>query len=838
MRKLMTALAAAATALFTIGSALADDVTLPSGTSFEGLSTGETNVTGFVSLTDAGGIDGSKYWFAEASDDTVTITNYGSEASTDLPALPNDVGRPDQHASADNSKFLSIDSTNLMYRTIAPRGTSVDEFEGIAIGDGLYLDTLVKFTAADSTNSLELASGDKIAIAYVESEDDVITNFVIRAGYIGSTITEQNYIATVPDDFSVTNWHRLTVRTIKGIDAAGHVGFVVYLDQKALAYTNETAGASFEPTGAAINFYSDTYRALYPSAVDNLATGGTSLSAVAFKGNGSVDDISFTTNTPSFIASTEAKVIEFTLGAGVTQLQLGSDVYDVTGVTSTNLMVGASVDSFALTVTCDTDNGYSLDTVTADKGCEYSEGTVTLTASPAALTIATTRANFSYIDSEDVACTASTLSNALANAKGGSTITLAYNYALADWNDAGYYVIDGKSVTLDLNGKTLDAGTDTKEEALFTVYEGAGFTIITSSAGGKVVYNTEYAIFYCAGDVYVGAASGDTGVAFDGILTDADAPPFIVRGYFDTASNGTEAFTFAGDVAEGSTCADTAVDGYWVVTPSSTPTVATIPTAVSDLTYDGTVKTGVEAGTGYTLEGNTATDAGEYTATATLEEGYVWSDSTTGAKEIEWTIAQKEVTPTLTLSATEATYDSTKTTPGAYATPTLSFGDDTLTEGTDYTAAWNTNEVTSAGGTFTYTVSPVADSNYTFTQVQATLTVTAASSSYPSYIDTTDEKAKAKYDAWVTSYGVSDTESAYKDAYLLNVAPDDVTAAKAAFKITTFTVDSTGTVSAYTTTTEYTTGKTYNGTVTLKRYSDVGCTKEDTAGTFFKAVLQ
>ena len=60
------------------------------------------------------------------------------------------------------------------------------------------------------------------------------------------------------------------------------------------------------------------------------------------------------------------------------------------------------------------------------------------------------------------------------------------------------------------------------------------------------------------------------------------------------------------------------------------------------LTYDGQEQTGVEAGEGYTLDGASATDAGTYTATATLKEDpncvYGWSDGTTDPKIIDWKI--------------------------------------------------------------------------------------------------------------------------------------------------------------------------------------------------------
>ena len=62
------------------------------------------------------------------------------------------------------------------------------------------------------------------------------------------------------------------------------------------------------------------------------------------------------------------------------------------------------------------------------------------------------------------------------------------------------------------------------------------------------------------------------------------------------------------------------------------------------LTYNGQEQAGVEAGEGYTLNGASATDAGTYTATATLKENpdpnyvYEWSDGTAAPKTIDWTI--------------------------------------------------------------------------------------------------------------------------------------------------------------------------------------------------------
>jgi uncharacterized repeat protein (TIGR02543 family) len=94
---------------------------------------------------------------------------------------------------------------------------------------------------------------------------------------------------------------------------------------------------------------------------------------------------------------------------------------------------------------------------------------------------------------------------------------------------------------------------------------------------------------------------------------------------------------------------------------------ATVPTAVEGLVYDGAEKTGVAAGTGYTLAGNTATNAGDYTATATLAANYVWNDGTSAAKEIGWSIAPAGITVTVEGTASSAVYNGDRQTkPVAY----------------------------------------------------------------------------------------------------------------------------------------------------------------------------
>lgn len=83
----------------------------------------------------------------------------------------------------------------------------------------------------------------------------------------------------------------------------------------------------------------------------------------------------------------------------------------------------------------------------------------------------------------------------------------------------------------------------------------------------------------------------------------------------------------------------------------------TAPTGKT-FTYNGKAQTGVAAGSGYSLSGTVkATNAGSYTAKATLKSDanytYKWSDETTAAKTIKWTI-NKAGNP-LTIKAKTAT---------------------------------------------------------------------------------------------------------------------------------------------------------------------------------------
>lgn len=87
-----------------------------------------------------------------------------------------------------------------------------------------------------------------------------------------------------------------------------------------------------------------------------------------------------------------------------------------------------------------------------------------------------------------------------------------------------------------------------------------------------------------------------------------------------------------------------------------------IPVAIKGHVYNGRAKTGVAKRTLYSLTGNTATNAGTYTAVATLNDtkNYAWSDGTTKSKSVKWSIAKATPTVRITSSAKTVKYSIVK----------------------------------------------------------------------------------------------------------------------------------------------------------------------------------
>mgnify|MGYP001657558823 CR=1 FL=1 len=206
-------------------------------------------------------------------------------------------------------------------------------------------------------------------------------------------------------------------------------------------------------------------------------------------------------------------------------------------------------------------------------------------------------------------------------------------------------------------------------------YKTAGSTTIPTrkdaNVNGYVVY------YYCEGNTNYSAKSGGvtTKINKASLTITADnktmtyggtAPTYTYTGSgyvnSETASvlGGTASYTVKNSSGTAVTVNSTTAAGTYTITPSGlsssnynityktgTLTIDRAKTAIASAankTYTGSEQTGV-TGSGVTWTGTTkATDAGTYTATATPDGNHAWSDGTTGAKSVSWTMSPKTLT--------------------------------------------------------------------------------------------------------------------------------------------------------------------------------------------------
>ena len=210
------------------------------------------------------------------------------------------------------------------------------------------------------------------------------------------------------------------------------------------------------------------------------------------------------------------------------------------------------------------------------------------------------------------------------------TTEASARYTLSD-NDKKYY--DWSNV----EGYDAEAGTVTRDIALKIEKGDAAAMLFSCTLPTDLIYD---------------------GTPKEAVVTALEAPAGYApyTGTFTVLYNGsatppTDAGTYQVSISgSGDDCyrSFTALrDESWTFTIS--PASVTPPAAVTGLVYNGETQTGVVLPENalFTLTGNTAKNAGEYTATASLlsKRNYVWSDGTSDDKRIEWSIARASVTP-------------------------------------------------------------------------------------------------------------------------------------------------------------------------------------------------
>ena len=112
---------------------------------------------------------------------------------------------------------------------------------------------------------------------------------------------------------------------------------------------------------------------------------------------------------------------------------------------------------------------------------------------------------------------------------------------------------------------------------------------------------------------------------------------------------GTDAGTYEATFTpkEGYKWGDGTTDAKTVTWTINRATIATVPSQSGTLTYSGKAQTPTWSGydsTKMTLGGTTSgTNAGSYNATFTPADNYQWSDGSTGAKTVAWSIGRATI---------------------------------------------------------------------------------------------------------------------------------------------------------------------------------------------------
>lgn len=312
MKKLLVTVVGAVTALGAF-AALQSDTVLQ----FENLSEGVITTNGLNTAL------GDYFSHGEgASNNTYTVS--GATISCPVPS----------QITGNTTKALDIKTTfgNPLDVSVVAGGTAQD------IGTGIYFDSLVKFTVCEDAPT-QTYDGAKI-VMWLQSEDGTgPTNLMVRAGYLsysdGSGVTSEATTYTCQDvggDFA-DGFHRVTIKAIANITTDANVsvpGFAIYIDGSGSEYGKRANSESakydadfseqFALNEAADNL--DGAGALFPSLVQSGSA--TQLTKAGFDGTGSITDIVFTDDAPTFakdyVAPQAAVAINGTTDSTITTL--------------------------------------------------------------------------------------------------------------------------------------------------------------------------------------------------------------------------------------------------------------------------------------------------------------------------------------------------------------------------------------------------------------------------------------------------------------------------------------------------------------------------------------
>lgn len=205
----------------------------------------------------------------------------------------------EESTEAHGSNYLALDGAPRIERYAQVGGNPVK------IGDGLYIDTLVQFTATDPESAPEVGASDKLCVWLKENaEDGDNCTLMVTAGYVnddvGAEILTTNYVTTTT--LATNSWHRLQVKVLTAIDSedtdALGDGFIVLIDGNVVATTtcpiNSEYLQSYTLNARAATYMTDGNYKIFPSLIARGGSGDGEITSVSFEGSGAVDNIEFT----------------------------------------------------------------------------------------------------------------------------------------------------------------------------------------------------------------------------------------------------------------------------------------------------------------------------------------------------------------------------------------------------------------------------------------------------------------------------------------------------------------------------------------------------------------
>ena len=463
---------------------------------------------------------------------------------------------PTQWTDSNHNKFLAV-------KTTFGKPISLDLATAQAMSDGAYFDSLVKMTVCDEAPAATTYAGAKIMVWAQENADGTATSLWVRASAPdGSGWKSQDFQCTGSFG-SADAWHRLTIKAIpdifKAASARDYVpGFVVYVDGNPI----KSGDAVLEVTGLNDNAATFNETGKLFVSLDQTSNDKTTISAVAFDGQGSLDDVTLTSAAPDFAKDYEFFTID--LGTNVTGFNYAITSGDSGSATSSlQLPYTANMVVTISNVTCA--DGKMFKDLTADTGVTVAGNTFTVTLPNL----------HGVVNAQDVGVTIgdqkfANLADAITyingtDASGALAVSFASGYtpdAFATGIKPGANVT---SLTIDLAGKTLTyTGEGNAIEAAVPLF----VTNSTETVGTIVAEGTEAkAIYQTAGKatIYDGIFNGAVGVGRNGSAELFGGQYLAAKNQKEGEEEGQMVFSLKDSVAPGYTHTPEPINGYYVV---------------------------------------------------------------------------------------------------------------------------------------------------------------------------------------------------------------------------------------------------------------------------------